>query len=146
MDPKFDVTKLYHQCTGKDCTLCAWCVNNPISIGWKASFEAPVESCSNNADKSTEIVDKMCILNEKDIEKLDKIEYELSQKQEPIEEPAAYVIMIPQEAAERKPGQKKYGSPKSQEKALEAMSNGVPEKTRNQTKWACSKCMEGVGS
>ena len=46
----------------------------------------------------------MCILNEEDIEKLDKIEYELSQKQEPIKEPAAHVI--PQEAAERKPGQK----------------------------------------
>ena len=104
MDPKFDVTKLYHQCTGKDCTFCAWRVNNPISIGWEALFDDPVESCSNDADKSAEIVDEICILNEEDIEKLDKIEYELSQKQEPIEEPAAHVI--PQEAAERKPGQK----------------------------------------
>ena len=74
MDPKFDVTKLYHRCTGKDCTFCAWRVNNPISIGWEALFNDPVESCSNDADKSAEIVDEMCILNEEDIEKLDKIE------------------------------------------------------------------------
>ena len=78
----------------------------------------------------------MCNLNEEDIENLDKIEYELSQKQESAEETTAHDM--PLEAVDRKPCQKRYGSPKSHEKAFEAMSNDVPQKTQNQTKWAGS--------
>ena len=83
----------------------------------------------------------MCILNEEDIEMLDKMEYELSQNKSLLRR-LQFTICLKR----RKPGQKGYGSPKSHEKVLEAMSNGVPEKTRNQIKWAVSACMEGMGS
>ena len=133
MDPKFDVTRLYHRCTGEDCAFCAWRAKNPISIGWESLFEDPVESSSSShdVDKSD---DELCILDEEDIKQLDRIEHELSQKQEP----AAGTSK--QESLDSRPGQssgkRKYGSPKSHEKVAEAMSNGVPEKTRNQTRWA----------
>ena len=36
-----DLSQLMHECTGSECSFCAWRMDNPIELGWERLLETP---------------------------------------------------------------------------------------------------------
>ena len=141
-----DVTKLYHRCEGKNCNFCEWpacSAHNPIDIGWERLFEDnPWDNSSDNSNAVTytEVDEEsMFIVDEEILTVMDSIveEHECTDNacKTVIENSYSGIAADPHERPSSST-ERAYGSPKSQKDIKRSMECGVPEKTRNQTKWA----------
>ena len=136
-----DVTKLYHRCEGKSCNFCEWRAHKTIDIGWERLFEDnPWDNSSDNSNavSYTEVDEEsMFIVDEEILTVMDSIveEHECMDNACKTVIENSYSGIEPHERPSSST-ERAYGSPKSQKDIKRSMECGVPEKTRNQTKWA----------
>ena len=138
---KMDVTKLYHRCEGKSCKFCEWRAQNHIDIGWERLFEDnPWDNSSDNSNAATytEVDEEsVFIVDEEILTVMDSIveEHKCTDNYCKTVIENSYSGIDPHERPSSST-ERAYGSPKSQNDIERSMECGVPQKTRNQTKWA----------
>ena len=128
-----DVHKLYHSCSGKSCKFCECRRQNPISLGWESLFEPGLHKAKPGKPIS---YDEEFVVNEEVIKALEEIEY-IEASPEHSVNATTTCTGNNQPGINPKIEQKHvYSSPKSQAAIEEAAELGIPEKTRQSTKWA----------